>query len=111
MDQTVFLLCRACKLPHNEDGKALFESTSLNSSFRPLRTARDTIKQGHPSASPIAKTALEVALVASLQESYLQGLKDGVLLAYSQDTMEGEPYGNGHTAGVQSNSRETSGSG
>jgi len=111
MDKTVFLLCRACKLPHDEHGRAIFESTSLNSNFRPLRDARGTIKEGHPNASPVAKTALEVALIASLQEAYLQGLKDGVLLAYSQDYMEGGPYGTGRTEGVSTDPREGGGSG
>lgn len=70
----------------------MFTSTDLSSEFNPLQLARDTIKKIHPTMVPVGKTALEIALVQALQETYFNGLRDGALLAYSQDYQESAPY-------------------
>jgi hypothetical protein len=90
-DQDVFFFCRACKLPHDEGGNALFKARSLAERFNPLQAARDTVRKTNPQAAPVTRTSLEVALLQTVQDAYFSGLKDGVLLAYSQDFEEGEP--------------------
>lgn len=90
--QPAFNFCRHCKLPHDEKGRPLFSSKQLKSQFNPLQIARDTIKKSNPDVAPITRVALETALMQALFESYTNGLKDGVLLAYSQDVTDGEPY-------------------
>lgn len=88
----VIWFCRPCKLSHDQSGRLLITSPELRSSFNPLQKARATIKAAHPTMAAVGKTALEAALIQVLQESYLDGLKDGILLAYSQDYEEGQPY-------------------
>jgi hypothetical protein len=87
------LFCRSCKLPHGADGSPLFEGASIdkNRRFNPLSQARRLTGAHHKDAAAVSRTALEVALIASLQEAYFAGIKEGVLLAYSQDYKEGEP--------------------
>lgn len=87
----VFYHCRACKLPHDSHGNPLFTGQGLADRYNPLQAARDVIKKHHKGAPPVSRTALEVALLQSVQEAYFAGIKDGVLLAYSQDFEEGEP--------------------
>lgn len=82
-----FNMCRACRIPYNEFGKPVVELGTLNTSFNPLKLARDAV----PGTGGVAKTALEIQFIISLQEAYTAGLKDGVLLAYSQDFKPGEP--------------------
>jgi hypothetical protein len=53
----------------------------------------------------VGRTALEVALVQALQESYFNGLRDGVLLAYSQDYEKSQPV-DGHVQSPTNNSGE-----
>ena len=89
--QEVFLFCRPCQLPHDADGNALFTAKSLAGAYNPLQASRDAIRSHQGGVAPVTKTALEVALVQALQEAYFSGIKDGVLLAYSQDFEEGEP--------------------
>jgi hypothetical protein len=89
--QEVFYFCRPCKLPHDEFGNPLFTAKSLADRYNPLQAARDVVAKHHPHDKPVVKTALEVALLQSIQEAYFSGLKDGVLLAYSQDYQEGDP--------------------
>ena len=67
------------------------DNVQLSSRFSPLSQARAIIQKTHADAAPVAKTAMEVFLMSGLWESYLQGLKDGVLLAYSQDVEQGNP--------------------
>lgn len=92
MQQPVFLFCRHCKLPYSEDGGLLMDMRQLHSAFNPLVLARGTIGKAAGDASSVAKTAMEVAFIQGLQEAYFAGLKDGVLLSYSQDVAEGAPY-------------------
>jgi hypothetical protein len=66
-------------------------SAELTSGFDPLKRARGIIEKTNAEAAPVTRTALEVFLMAGLWDCYLQGLKDGVLLAYSQDMRPGEP--------------------
>lgn len=87
----VFYHCRTCKLPHDDTGNPLFTTASLADRYNPLQAARDTIKKHHKGAAPVARTALEIALLQTTQEAYFAGIKDGVLLAYSQDFEKGEP--------------------
>ena len=89
--EEVFLFCRPCQLPHDPHGSPLFTAKTLAERYNPLQAARDTISKHHKGAKPVTKTALEIALIQSLHEAYLSGIKDGVLLAYSQDYEEGEP--------------------
>ena len=70
----------------------MISSGDLKSDFSPLKKARDTISAAHPTMAPVGRTALEVALVQALLESYFTGLKDGVMVAFSQDSKDGEPY-------------------
>jgi len=88
-DKFVFNFCRACKLPHDEHGMAIIKSTELKSHFNPLSEAREIASAFLPSASPEARSAVEVLLVQGLYTAYFDGLKDGVLLAYSQDVGQG----------------------
>lgn len=89
--QEVFYHCRACKLPHDPHGNPLFSSRSLAERYNPLQAARDAIKRTNGDMKPVSRTALEVALLQTVQEAYFAGIKDGVLLAYSQDCNKGEP--------------------
>jgi hypothetical protein len=43
--------------------------------------------------SPVMKTALESLLIQGFLDAYSAGLKDGILLAYSQDVADGGPLG------------------
>lgn len=86
-----FNFCRLCKIAYNEHGVQQMNNGQLSSRFNPLETARAIIKSTNAGATPIARTALEVFLMDGLWNCYLQGLKDGVLLAYSQDVRPGEP--------------------
>lgn len=88
---TIFHFCRACKIPHDSSGSAIITSHELKSFFNPLEAARGIISQTHPNSSSVAKTAFEVMLIQSLWEAYFAGMKDGVLLAYSQDFKPDEP--------------------
>lgn len=92
LGQQVFLFCRACKLSHDASGRPMISSPELRSDFNPLKIARATIGSAHPTMAPVGRSALEVALVQALQESYFNGLRDGVLLAYSQEYKSGEPH-------------------
>jgi len=91
MDQQVFLFCRACKLPHDEHGNALLTTRTLAERFNPLQFARDKVRKTSPTVGPVARTALEMSLIQATQEAYFAGMKDGVLLAYSQEFQPGEP--------------------
>lgn len=89
--QGEMLFCRACKLLHDRDGVAMFDGPQLASHFNPLAGARSTTQTHHKGFTPVAKTALEMALIQNMHDAYLAGLKDGILLAYSQDYTEGAP--------------------
>lgn len=89
--QYVFHFCRVCKIPFDQHGAAVLNSSELSSFFNPLKAARSVIGQTHGHASSVAKTAFEVLLIQSMWEAYFAGIKDGVLLAYSQDVGSGEP--------------------
>ena len=90
-NEPVFFYCRGCKLPHDEYGNQLFNSKSLTQAFNPLQHVRDALRGHNKGIAPATRTALEVALLQSVQEAYFAGIKDGVLLAYSQDKEKGEP--------------------
>lgn len=89
----LFHFCRPCKLPYAEDGSYLLDTGLLASSFNPLITVRGIIGKTHAGAASVTRTALEVLLMQGMWDSYMAGVKDGVLLAYSQDVHEGEPLG------------------
>jgi hypothetical protein len=89
--EDLFFFCRPCQLPHDDHGNPLFTTKSLGQAFNPIQHARNAIKQHHKGIAPVTKTALEVSLLQSIQEAYFAGIKDGVLLAYSQDKTQGEP--------------------
>jgi hypothetical protein len=80
-----FYFCRACKLPHDESARPLFDSRELRPQVNLLQKARDVVEATNPNAAPVAKTALEVMLLAAFQEVHFAGIKEGVLLAYSRD--------------------------
>jgi hypothetical protein len=103
--QEVFWLCRPCKMPHDKSGRPMISSPKLQSDFNPLQKARDTIKAVHPTMAPVGRTALEVAFITALQECYFNGLRDGVLLAYSQDHEASSPY-DGHVQSPPNNTGE-----
>lgn len=84
-------MCRPCKLPHDEHGNALFDGPSLSQAFNPAQSARDLLRKADKQTRGVARTALEAALMQGMLEIYHAGLKDGILLAYSQDHNEGEP--------------------
>lgn len=95
-DKTFFYYCRACKLPFSPQGRVVIDTRTLNSSFNPVRVARAVTGKGLPSdMSPLAKTALEGLLISALLEAYSGGLKDGILLSYSQDVADGKPTDEG----------------
>lgn len=87
----VLLLCRPCKLPHDEHGNPLFSGPSLTDRFNPLQAARDTLRKSDQSSTGVARVAMETALMQGILDAYFAGVKDGVLLAYSQDHEEGDP--------------------
>jgi hypothetical protein len=87
----LFHFCRPCKVPYGEDGSYLMDTGLLASSFNPLASVRGIISKTHAGATPVARTALEVLLMQGMWDTYMAGVKDGVLLAYSQDVGEGEP--------------------
>lgn len=89
--QRVFLFCRHCKLPHDEHGNPVYTTKSLAEHFNPLQAARDHISKVAPALKGPAKTALEAATIQRDLDIYFAGMKDGILLAYSQDFQEGEP--------------------
>jgi len=86
-----FNFCRVCVLTYDERGVPVLNTGQLASGFNPLGVARGIIGKTSAGATPVGRTALEVFLMDGLWECYLQGLKDGVLLAYSQDAQKGEP--------------------
>jgi len=91
MREPMFLFCRPCKLPYHEKGGLAVDTRSLSTSFNPLKIARGVVWKTNPEVSSVARSALEVLLIQGLQEAYFSGLKDGVLLAYSQDVGNSEP--------------------
>lgn len=91
--QFIFNFCRACKLPHNEYGVPIFDSGLIKSFFNAPDLTRSIIGKTHAGMNPVARTAFEVLLMQGMVEAYMAGVKDGVLLAYSQDVGEGEPVG------------------
>ena len=93
MGKVQFLFCRACKLTHSEEGTLLIESAALNTAYNPIKIAREAISKSFPQHEGVAAVATEALLITSLQEAYLAGLKDGILLAYSKDVGDGEPRG------------------
>jgi hypothetical protein len=100
--QFLFNFCRPCKIPHDAQGRAAIDLIRLNSSFNPLSTARGMIRKTNADAAPVTRTALETFMIQALTEAYVSGVKDGVLLAYSQDTVdEGEPYNGGQHGSKQ----------
>jgi hypothetical protein len=87
----VFDFCRSCKIPYKEDGSALFNSSaSLVSHFNPLYLAR-AVGASSGVKSSVAQHALEVLLIQGFYDVYVAGLKDGLLLAHSQDVGPSEP--------------------
>jgi hypothetical protein len=86
-----FHLCRVCKLRYSREGYLETTTAELVSGFDPLKQSRGIISKIHPGATPVARTALEMLLMNGLWDCYLQGLKDGVLMAYSQDVEQGKP--------------------
>lgn len=101
----VFNFCRVCKLPHNEQGYAEIKF-GLFSNFNQLNTARDIIKNsGGNFENNAAQNAMEIFLIKSLMEAYIEGMKDGTLLAHSLDVSSDNPeeHNNGH---VRSTSRD-----
>ena len=98
----LFNFCRPCKLRHDAQGRAVVELNTLNSSFNPLKIARGMISKTHADAAPVTRSALEVFLIQALTEAFVAGVKDGVLLAYGQDTVgEDEPYMRGSNHGSE----------
>ena len=95
-DQSAFLFCRACKLPFAENGRIVIDTRNLNSSFNPTRLARSITGKSMRDLSPVARTAIEAFIIASFHEVYTAGMKDGILLAYSQDVEEGVPLDEVH---------------
>lgn len=89
--QMVFYFCRPCALPHDQDSNPIVTASGLKDFFSPADKAREFIGKHRRDAGPVARTALEVALMQQLFDAYMTGLKEGVLLAYSQDVTEGEP--------------------
>lgn len=90
--ESLFHYCRGCKLPHDKSGNPLLKSGQpMNASYNPLRGAFEAVKSDGRDLSPVAKAAASVAFMPALQDAYLQGVKDGILLAFSQDVKEGEP--------------------
>lgn len=90
-DRSVFFFCRACKLPYAENGRVVIDTRNLNSAFNPTRAARVVTGKSVKDLSPVAKTALEALIITSLLDAYSAGMKDGILLAYSQDVADGKP--------------------
>lgn len=97
--QFCFNFCRVCKLTYNAQGVPEVSNKQLSSRFNPLSTARSIIGKTNSGVTPLARTALEVFLMEGLWDCYLNGLKDGVLLAYSQDVEKGEPLMHGEPNG------------
>jgi hypothetical protein len=89
--EPIIKFCRTCKLPYNLTGGLAIDLSSLNSSYQPVKTARGIIGKAHPGATPVTKSALEVLMIQGFQDIYMAGLKDGILLAYSQDVRPGGP--------------------
>jgi hypothetical protein len=89
--EDLFYFCRPCQLPHDDHGNPLFTSKSLGQAFNPTKHVREALRPYHKDVAPVTKTALEVALLQAVQEAYFAGIKDGVLLAYSQDNQQGVP--------------------
>ena len=85
--QFVFNFCRPCKLRYTKEGYL----EMAPSEFNILKEARAIVGKTNEDASPVARSALEILLMQGLWESYYRGLKDGVLLAYSQDVGDSEP--------------------
>lgn len=91
-DKKLFYFCRACKLPFNPLGRVIIDTNNLNTAFNPTRIARAVTAKGiGVDMSPVARTALEALLITALLDSYSAGLKDGILLAYSQDVGDSKP--------------------
>lgn len=86
-----FLFCRACKLPFNNLGRTIIDTKFLNTAFNPTRIARSVSGKSFSDMAPVAKTALEGLLIEALMSAYSAGLKDGILLAYSQDVHDSKP--------------------
>lgn len=84
----VVYVCRHCKILHDEGGARLTESGELRSAFEPLRLARQISTKTAPGLHGVAKAAVETAFVQGLSDAYLQGLRDGVLLAYSLESAD-----------------------
>jgi len=90
-----FNFCRICKMAYTKEGVPETKSSGLKSSFDPLTLSRSIIKKTHAGAAPVTRTAMEVFLMDGLWDCYLQGLKDGILLSYSQDVEQGQPLSDG----------------
>lgn len=77
--------CRPCRIAHDGSGTPLIENPQLlKTSFDALKIARQSVTV--PGDAPAAmRLALEAKLIQGLQEAYLAGLKDGILLALHLD--------------------------
>ena len=92
MGLILFYFCRPCKLPHDELGRVTIDTARMSPAFNPLSIVRGVVSKTHQDATPLTRSAMETFLLQGLLDAYMAGVKDGVLLAYSQDVTETEPY-------------------
>lgn len=77
--------CRMCRIAHDETGSALVENPHiLKTHFDALKIARANTSGAAGTPAPV-RLAMEAHLIQGLQEAYMSGLKDGLLLALHLD--------------------------
>lgn len=89
--EAVFWFCRPCKLPHDQHSNPLFVNGLPADKYSAVSHAQKIAEAHTKGMSPVGKVSVTMSLIQPLQEAYFAGMKDGVLLAYSQDIKEGEP--------------------
>jgi hypothetical protein len=79
------LWCQPCTVAHDMNGMLLLMDTEkLKTSFDPLKATRAHIKTP-PGVKGLMQNTLEAAYMEGLLQSYMAGVKDGLLLAYQTE--------------------------
>ncbi len=80
--------CRPCRLAFDDTGSPLVENPQiLRTHFDALRIARNSVKTPEDVAHPV-RLSMEAHMIQGLQEAYMSGLRDGLLLALNLDYEE-----------------------
>lgn len=76
------LWCEGCKLVHDMTGTLVVQNfDKVETSFDPLKIAKQHVRIP-PGTPPLLRSTMEAAIIEGLLQSYMSGLKDGILLSH-----------------------------